>query len=275
MTTPGFLCIGAQKAGTTWLFQMLRHHPDIWLGPFKEVQFFNSLFVKQHTSWTKWHIQDSARKALEFHLANSKMPDFSYVRYLGQLAEKNTIFSEEWYRLFFSRKGELIGGDITPEYCTLPVEGIDYVLRTIGSIPVVYIIRHPVSRALSQLRMNLSRKNQTVNDILDWDDIINDWDISNRGDYIKNISRWKSRYPNDRLLFLPFQRIKSNPADFLHEVENHIGVKHIEYPKPERRVHVTEQIAIPQKLVDRIAENLQPQVDFLISEFGTDFVNEI
>jgi hypothetical protein len=38
---PEFLGIGAQKAGTTWLFENLRHHPDLFLPPVKEVHYFD------------------------------------------------------------------------------------------------------------------------------------------------------------------------------------------------------------------------------------------
>lgn len=44
MPAPNFLCIGAQKAATFWLWQMLQQHPAIFVSPKKEVHFFN----KQH-----------------------------------------------------------------------------------------------------------------------------------------------------------------------------------------------------------------------------------
>ncbi len=30
---PDFLCVGAQKAGTSWLYQQLERHPDFWMPP--------------------------------------------------------------------------------------------------------------------------------------------------------------------------------------------------------------------------------------------------
>jgi hypothetical protein len=36
-----FLVIGAQKAGTTTLWELLRHHPEVWLPETKEVPFFS------------------------------------------------------------------------------------------------------------------------------------------------------------------------------------------------------------------------------------------
>ncbi|MBK7919375.1 MAG: sulfotransferase [Chloroflexi bacterium] len=38
---PDFLCIGAQKAGTTWLYQALRQHPQVSMPPIKENHYFD------------------------------------------------------------------------------------------------------------------------------------------------------------------------------------------------------------------------------------------
>ena len=37
---PNFLCIGAQKSGTTTLLNQLGKHPDIYMSPARETQFF-------------------------------------------------------------------------------------------------------------------------------------------------------------------------------------------------------------------------------------------
>ncbi len=42
MSLPNFLCIGTQRGGTTWLYEMLRVHPDIYLPVQKEIHFFNN-----------------------------------------------------------------------------------------------------------------------------------------------------------------------------------------------------------------------------------------
>src|SRR5689334_15761196 len=40
-TGPDFLCVGAQKAGTGWLYEQLRSHPDFWMPPVKELHYFD------------------------------------------------------------------------------------------------------------------------------------------------------------------------------------------------------------------------------------------
>ena len=34
---PDFLCVGAQKGGTRWLYDQLQLHPDFWMPPVKEL----------------------------------------------------------------------------------------------------------------------------------------------------------------------------------------------------------------------------------------------
>ena len=41
---PDILCIGAQKAGTSWLHVTLATRRDIWVPPFKELHFFDHNF---------------------------------------------------------------------------------------------------------------------------------------------------------------------------------------------------------------------------------------
>src|SRR5438046_9791001 len=41
--SPDFLCVGAQKAGTSWLYRQLEPHPDFWMPPVKELHYLNQL----------------------------------------------------------------------------------------------------------------------------------------------------------------------------------------------------------------------------------------
>ena len=49
---PDFICIGMQKAGTRWLYQQLRGHPEFWMPPIKELNFFNGNLEKTRKSAT-------------------------------------------------------------------------------------------------------------------------------------------------------------------------------------------------------------------------------
>ncbi|MDD5272700.1 MAG: sulfotransferase, partial [Methylovulum sp.] len=206
---PSFLCIGVQKAGTSWLYEQIRRHPGIWLPPIKELHYFDHLYCPDNRAWTGWHIEQAVKNMLKDYLNHTNSVDFRYVRYLATMACK-PLFTEEWYRQAFQRqaaKGKLLG-DITPEYCAIGDEGIAYVKRFLGAVNIIWLIRDPVDRALSQLRMNAERRGCSGNEPeavwLDWD---KDPDIAHRGNYADYIPRWEKQFGRERMLFLPFQHI--------------------------------------------------------------------
>ncbi|WP_273773147.1 sulfotransferase domain-containing protein [Brucella intermedia] len=52
---PNFICVGAQKAGTTWLYRQLEKHPQIYMR-LKEINYFH----KQHDfAWYIDHFKDA------------------------------------------------------------------------------------------------------------------------------------------------------------------------------------------------------------------------
>ncbi|WP_170952188.1 sulfotransferase [Synechococcus sp. UW69] len=54
MLLPTFLCVGAQKAGTTTLHQLLSRHPQIFLPDKKELHYFSLNFDKNLKWYEKW-----------------------------------------------------------------------------------------------------------------------------------------------------------------------------------------------------------------------------
>ena len=51
LTLPDFLCIGFRKSGTTWLYENLHFHPDIYLPPYKNVRYFSNDYSNPLTSY--------------------------------------------------------------------------------------------------------------------------------------------------------------------------------------------------------------------------------
>ena len=43
-TVPDFLYVGTSKAGSTWLFNALSVHPDVWLASNKGLYYFDAHF---------------------------------------------------------------------------------------------------------------------------------------------------------------------------------------------------------------------------------------
>lgn len=56
------MCIGAQRAGTTWLSQILKSHTDIFVSEPKELQFFNAHYDKG-IQWYETHFEPATEPA--------------------------------------------------------------------------------------------------------------------------------------------------------------------------------------------------------------------
>ena len=57
---PDFLYIGIARAGSTWLFEMLRQHPDVFIPPAKDLYFFDRYYNKG-LDWYLSHFQHADR----------------------------------------------------------------------------------------------------------------------------------------------------------------------------------------------------------------------
>jgi len=272
MNRPGFLCIGAHKAGTKWLSRALREHPDVWLGPLEEYHYFNALFGQEPPA-ARRQIKATVERAIREHVASAKIADFGYVDYLAKAGDTGAMFTEDWYRRIFSRGERRIKGDVTAEYCTISRAGIDYAMRLLGSAPVIYLVRDPMERALSELRaLKRAKTGRSLAKRSEWVALVNDPAFQLRGDYKTNITNWLARYPNQRLLFLPHKELVTQPIGALRKIEKHIGVSaNASYPKPGVRAVEDETAELPEFVRNLLREHVSTQREYLASELGGDF----
>lgn len=270
---PGALCIGAQKAGTSWLAQMLGQHPQIWIPPFKEVQYFNHLFIPGHQKWIGWHYRHKPQEIRDRHAKRGIPLPPELDAYLQGITQ-GRMFHNHWYkRVFAPAPAVAMPMDFTPEYSTLPDEGVDYVAKFLPKARIIYLIRHPVDRAVSQLRMNLQREKRTPATLADWMAEIGNPVLHDRGDYAAYLPRWQARYPD--MLVLPFGQIARDPQGVMDRVEAYLGIGPWVYS------HITDKVFAnrnplrpPPEAVAALAERMAPQLAFLEERFGADFLAE-
>jgi Sulfotransferase family len=276
---PNFLCIGAQKAGTSWLDRMIRQHPDVWMPPLKELQFFNHLFVDSDRKWTEWAIRNDVRQKILSHVDSNRghQVDFNYLQYLIDMGSRE-VFTESWYRRIFERpgaQGKLVG-EITPGYCTIPVEGMRFLYRTMRSVRIIYIIREPLERTLSHLRMEATppRRNPPLpSSKNEWVEFAERREVERRSDYAKFVPLWQDTVPATQLLFLPFGEIAVAPARFLRRIEEFIGLRpYGAYKGLQEKVHETAPVEIPRGVVECFSKRMERQRQFLRDAFGAEFL---
>lgn len=271
---PDLVCIGAQKAGTTWLHEVLSERPDVWVPPFKELHFFDSKFNDESKNWTDWHVKRGVQDAKSRHLENSRYPDTEYLNYLESIIEA-PMFNGTWYKKIFARAPfHSACLDVTPAYSCIPEEGVRFVARFLREAKFIYLIRSPLERALSQLTMDIARKGAPLTKD-EWVKRATMPVLFVRGDYKLNVPLWSAHFDKDRLLFLAFQRIANDPHGVLKQVEKFAGLAPFEgYTKAEKIIHQSEPIAFPKYVVDIIREKTFVQDQFLNDYFGPEFLSK-
>ncbi|TRW97464.1 sulfotransferase [Paracoccus sp. M683] len=269
---PTIIGIGAQKAGTTWLSQMLAQHPKIWMPPFKEVQFFSHRFVEEHRQWLPWHFGRARQNLGKRWAARGEAVPQGLVEYLDRVT-RGPMFTEDWYKQVFSPAPP--GSrpmDISPEYSTIPDEGVDFVRDFLPRAQFIYILRHPVDRVISQMKMHMARRKQVPKGAKPWLDLLDDPALYNRGNYAEYLPRWQARFGPDRLLVLPFGRIGSDPDKLLAEVENFLGLPPFRYRSSGRKVFAArDDLSAPGEVREVLREKLAPQFDYLERAFPAEF----
>jgi hypothetical protein len=257
MAAPDFLCIGAQKAGTTWLDKMLKGHPQIWTPPVKELQFFSELFMGNTFPWTYTHRKTHALTFQNYIKLKSK--NWKQVELARHIAKKN--ISVDWYEHIFDFAPlDAVKGETTPEYSLLDESSVKKIASMYPSLKIIFIMREPLSRALSGIRMRLHQKGFTENsDQGEIDKFIisaaKNWDVIQRGNYNRIISLWKENFEEKNCLWLLSDDLKNGPHLVIQKIAEFLCVQFEEFwHSPDERVHVGKNFIISEKALQAVKE---------------------
>jgi sulfotransferase family protein len=213
---PSVLIIGAQRAGTTSLFELLRDHPD----------FCAPRSAYGSIQWPK-----------ELHFF-----------------DENFDRGLDWYRAFFplgstrarrrARGSDLVGGEATPTYLFHPAVPAR-VAATLPAVRLVAVLRDPVQRAFSQYQ----RARSTGRETLSFEEAIErepqriagveEWLSAHaasegarhpnylhyrrrayvsRGYYADQLARWLEHFPREQLLVLRAEDLFARTQETFSEV---------------------------------------------------------
>ncbi len=257
---PDFICIGAQKAGTTWLSANLSRHPDIWLPAIKEVQYFNELYIAEHASWTAQHRKEHAFGRLKRHFecaTDLAMVNWPLVAELAHIVDP--VISDEWYGKIFSFAGEhRVSGEMTPEYSLLPPQAIEHIIRLNNNMKFIFMVRDPIDRVWSHLRMQMTHRDSAVDEaelckMAKWPDVLR------RCDYSAILSKWLSKVQSERFLVLNNDDLPVRPTEVLADTCSFLGVEYHQAltKSAGARVHVGVESELPPRLYDQLRTDLR------------------
>jgi hypothetical protein len=184
MNGPDFICIGAQKAGTGWLYEQLRAHPDFWMPPLKELHYFD----RRGRSARELRVGSADRIAEARRHARDDR-DLRFLDLFHQLRAKEDV-DLATYAALFATKGERIAGDITPGYSTLDDDLVRQITERFANAKIIFFARDPVERAWSQLSMWV-RHGVIERDKVDIDGFLRRPEVEARSFPSKIVARWR------------------------------------------------------------------------------------
>lgn len=258
---PDFLCIGAQKSGTSWLDANLRRHPRIWMPWIKEIQYFNDIHIPSHRAWTGRHrIAHAGRAARRlFRQAGEKPLDLPALERIAAIA--NGPLSDEWYgRIFAHARPRQLCGEVTPEYSLLPDAGIVHLHRLNPAAKIIFLMRDPVDRCWSHLRM-LARDRPDL-DLLA---AAGAEDVLARADYPAILARWSRIFPAAQIFTARLPEIAAAPEEFMRALLRFLRLP----PHPAalaklgEKVFVGEDAPMPEPVRALLEARLAPARDWL------------
>jgi hypothetical protein len=270
-----FWGIGAQKAGTSWLFYYLSRIPEFDIPPYKELHYFDRdpkypspnrlsktklvhrLFEARYLRKAYWAISSAIKRG------DRKELNFYLKWYFSNL-------SDEWYLSLF-RPYTGITGEITPSYSMLNREDIKRMYNLSPSAKLILMVRNPVDRAWSHFRH--TKKGQkdfrieqtTVDQIIEF---LESDDQLQRSDYLQTLDNYSAVFPRDQILIGFYDAIIENPGKLLKEITQFLGVEEIEEIKSSKVVHKSIELDCPVEVKAYLQEKYHDQIREMAERFG-------
>jgi len=184
-----FLVIGAQKASTSWLFQVLSMHPRTYFPLGKEVNFW---------------CDDNK--------------DESFFTYYRQRFSDGYLISRNKY----------ICGDMSPSYAPMSRHKIARIYKWYPNVKVVYILREPLARSWSALQMSLDARKESAPSAEKASAIMTSNGVISHSNYAANLDRWRNVIDESESKTYPLtiiqERIEQDPLEALGKICEFLGL---------------------------------------------------
>jgi len=229
MAMPNFLIIGAQKAGTTALYYFLKQHPQIYMSPIKEPQFFTYEDEK--------------------------------LNYLNPIVITNI---EDYCNLFQEVSKEIVMGEASPSYIYSP-KAPERIQHYIPEAKLIAILCHPAERAYSNFIFNIQRGNEPLKDFAqalreEEARICNNWGFrwhyKRKGFYYMQMKRYFDRFDQSQIRVYLYEDLNTNFVSVLQSIFQFLGVDATFMPDVSHKYNVS---LIPKnEIMDILVTRLNP-----------------
>lgn len=270
------MCVGATKAGTTWLHDQLSAHPDCFLRTIKEYHYFSTTAPAhwdkkiQETSAEIDQLSSRGQGGLSADQQRRLADLQSWLPIVQRRAVEPAVFAQ--YLRAGAGAAKLVG-DFTPAYSIMSGKGLKPMLD-MGAVKILYLMRDPLARLWSHVRMVAQRaapdatgEDQfaaTCAEVLQKTLQGGQEGIVRRGDYASNLPKLQ-RIFGPRLMVM-FTEDMLTKAGF-DRLLAFLGLGPMQADLT-RRVHEGRALAMPAALRAGALRFLRPQYDFIADRFA-------
>lgn len=161
---PTFLFgVGATKAGTSWLWRYLADHPNCHFRAIKELHYFDTVALNRFDGALRRARADlvgQTRQVVGEAASANPAQARRRVQKLRDIQEWIAVLERRApdlaaYRSYLTndRGNRRVVGDVTPAYALLSVDRLRAMAALAGDVRFVYVMRDPVARLWSHVRM--------------------------------------------------------------------------------------------------------------------------
>lgn len=282
--SPDFLGIGAPRAGTTWLWTVLRQHPQIWMPPRKELHYFDraekyptaSHLQHERLLTRLFRLDRSSRKwwrvfATDVYYLLTGRNKASEIPWLMRYHFRRV--NDAWYLSLFDNHRDRTRGEITPAYCLLDAEDVRRVHALLPEVKLLYTLRDPVERSWSQIRFGMGRRGLKINEQAMPEIERRASTLSQQwtNDYVGTLKKWRAVYPAERMFILFQDQIEQEPEGLIRDIYRFLGVDESFRLPPgllRRKVNASAESDMPAAVRRMLVERHFPMVTELNGMVG-------
>lgn len=275
-TQVNFIGIGAQKAGTSWLYKQLEKSNQIDLCPIKELHYFD---------------RDKRYPSPNF-LGKSKLflriidPKWTLKALLTILREKRksewykkwffSDYTDEWYLSLFENFKKC-KGEITPAYAILNESDVERMSKLLGSnTKIIFLVRNPVERAWSSYKYKHGNHNLNQSNLNNIKNYLKSQEQLRRSNYLDTITLYKKYF--DTVFVGFFDAIPEKPKQLLEDVFEYLELDTDEiktFSGLNDKINNSKELDIPKEIELNLKKLYQEPIEYLRLTYGEYFNNWI
>jgi hypothetical protein len=269
--------LGATKAGTSWLHAYLEGHPEVAMPAVKELHYFDAKFFRdearqiERLERERGRLLAHATRADEAGRAVAER-QIAEVERLARMIRSRT--NDPGYAEFLTDcagRARLVG-DITPAYALLPPRLLRRMQRLAERVRFVYLLRDPLDRLWSHVRMMGQRLAKVGTDACKKTLALFDrWaeggeaPVAVRSDYAGAIDRMRRALAPENLKVIFYERLFT--AETIADLCAFLGITN--HPADfARRVNAGAPLALDPVRQARARALLMPQYDYVARHVG-------